>query len=393
MIFKLAYKNIIGAGLRTWLNIFILSIAYFSIIALQGFFVGWSEDAAREIKEWNIAGGQFWQQTYDPYDPFTLDESHAKIPAELTKQIENGNAVPVLLAPASIYPEGRMKNILLKGIDPDQNLLKIPSRFLQENSTELTAVIGSRTAKSSELEVGDYVTLRWRDVNGTWDATDIKIVHIFETTVLAVDSNVIWLSLIEMQQMLGLQNEATIITVSNSDWQNNFLNWNFKDEDYLLQDLTKMIEAKTTGSSIMYLLLLFMAGIAIFDTQILAIFRRRKEMGTMMALGMTRMKIISLFTLEGTLHAVLAIFLGAIYGIPLLNHLQKSGLSFGASSDDYGISGISDTLYPQYGWKLILGTIILVLITITIVSYLPTRKISRLKPTDALRGKMTTKQG
>ncbi|MCF7794489.1 MAG: FtsX-like permease family protein [Candidatus Cloacimonetes bacterium] len=389
MIFKLAYKNIIGAGLRTWLNIFILSVAYFSIIALQGFFVGWSEDATREIKDWHIASGQFWQQTYDPYDPFTLDESHAEIPAELNKQIVGGNAVPILLSPASIYPKGRMKSILLKGIDPNQKLLKIPTEFLNNDTEELGAIIGSRTAKSAELNVGDFVTLRWRDANGAWDATDVKINHIFETTVLAIDTNTLWIPLAKMQQMLELDNEATKIVMKYVPENLNYRNWEFKDEAFLLQDLKNMIQAKTVGSSIMYLLLLFMAGIAIFDTQILSIFRRRKEMGTMMALGMTRKKIIGLFTLEGSLHAVLAIFVGAVYGIPLLSYFEKVGLNFGASGDDYGISGLTDTLYPQYGVKLVLGTIILVLITVTIVSYLPSRKIARLKPTDALRGKMT----
>lgn len=389
MIFKLAYKNIIGAGFRTWLNVFILSLAYFAIIALQGFFVGWSEDASREIKDWHIAAGQYWQQNYDPYDPFTLEDSHAPIPAELQSQIEAGDAVPILLTPASIYPQGRMRNIVLKGIDPKQNLLKIPTEYLEENSDELSAIIGRRTAKSTDLKEGDYVTLRWRDANGALDAIDVKIARVFDTTVLNVDTNMLWIPLDRLQKMLELENEATKIVVQNADLIKEYESWIFRDEDYLLQDLHNMIEAKTTGSSILYLLLLFMAGIAIFDTQILSIFRRRKEMGTMMALGLTRPKIISLFTLEGVLHAVLAIFVGAIYGIPLLHNFQKVGMTFGGAADDYGLSGLTDTLYPQYGWKLVAGTIILVLITVTIVSYLPTRKIARLKPTDALRGKMT----
>jgi len=64
-------------------------------------------------------------------------------------------------------------------------------------------------------------------------------------------------------------------------------------------------------------------------------------------------------------------------------------MNFGASGDDYGISGLTDTLYPQYSWKLVVGTIILVLIVVTFVSFFPTRRIAKLKPTDALRGKMT----
>jgi len=239
MIAKLALKNILGAGFRTWLNIFILSLAYFTIISMQGLFVGWNEDAAREIKEWHIAEGQYWQANYDPYDPFTLEDSHEIIPAELTELVENGDAIPILLTPASIYPQGRMQNILLKGIDPSQKLLKIPTAKLNTESEEFTAIIGDRMAKSSELKEGDYVTLRWRDANGALDAIDVKIGHIFEASVLAVDSNVMWIPLSRMQAMLDLKNEATKIVLKNAETATEHNGWIFRDEAFLLQDLTK----------------------------------------------------------------------------------------------------------------------------------------------------------
>ena len=56
--------------------------------------------------------------------------------------------------------------------------------------------------------------------------------------------------------------------------------------------------------------------------------------------------------------------------------------------DDWGFA-IPQKLFPSYGAALFLGTTLLVLISVTVVSYLPAAKISRLKPTDALRGKMT----
>jgi putative ABC transport system permease protein len=45
-------------------------------------------------------------------------------------------------------------------------------------------------------------------------------------------------------------------------------------------------------------------------------------------------------------------------------------------------------LYPVYSLALISGTIIIVLLVTTIVSYWPSRKISRLNPTEALRGRI-----
>ena len=48
---------------------------------------------------------------------------------------------------------------------------------------------------------------------------------------------------------------------------------------------------------------------------------------------------------------------------------------------------IADTIFPIFGLKLVFGTIFLVLFASTVVSFLPTRKISKLDPILALKGK------
>ena len=111
-------------------------------------------------------------------------------------------------------------------------------------------------------------------------------------------------------------------------------------------------------------------------------------MGTLMSMGMTRGKIIQLFTLEGAMHSVLAALVAAIYGIPLLLWSAKSGWAMPEAVDDFGMA-LGEALFPVYGTGLVVGTTILILVVTTIVSFLPTRRIAKLKPTDALRGKMT----
>jgi len=148
------------------------------------------------------------------------------------------------------------------------------------------------------------------------------------------------------------------------------------------------VKTKTAGGSIMYIFLLSLALLAIFNTQVLSIFRRRKEMGTMMALGFTRSKVIQLFTLEGAMHSVLAAIVAAIYGIPFLVWFSKTGWALPEATEDFGFA-LGEKLFPVYSVGLVLGTVVLVLMVTTIVSFLPTRKIARLKPTDALRGKMS----
>ena len=134
-------------------------------------------------------------------------------------------------------------------------------------------------------------------------------------------------------------------------------------------------------------LLLIIALIAIFDTQVLSIFRRQKEIGTYIALGMTRPQVVGIFTVEGGAHSILATILGAAYGIPLLLLIDKVGIPMkAATATDLPIA---EKIFPYYSLGLIIITVAMVVLSATIVSYLPARKISKMKPTDALKGKLS----
>ncbi|MBD3274515.1 MAG: FtsX-like permease family protein [Candidatus Marinimicrobia bacterium] len=386
---RLAFKNMIGAGLRTWLNVLVLSIAFVAIIATQGLYNGMNKQAIHAMKEMEIAGGQYWHPQYDKYDPLTLSDARSEIPANLQPIIDKGSAVPILISQGTIYPQGRIQSVLINGIPPDQNVLGLPTESLTSGDADLPVLIGSRMAESANLQVGDFVTVRWRDHQGTFDAADAEIVHIMTTQVSSVDNGQLWLPLDRLQDMLGIPGYATVVTVSESaDIPQTAGAWQWHSVDNLTADLQKIVQSKSSSAMIFYAFLLFMALLAIFDTQILSLFRRRKEMGTLMSLGMTRGQLIQLFTLEGALHGLLALGVGAIYGIPFLMWAAKTGLSLPDYADDAGMA-IGNTIYPSYGAALLLGTTVVVLVTVTIVSYLPTRKITRLKPTDALRGKMS----
>jgi ABC-type lipoprotein release transport system permease subunit len=111
-------------------------------------------------------------------------------------------------------------------------------------------------------------------------------------------------------------------------------------------------------------------------------------MGTLMALGFTRAKVIGLFTLEGFFHGVLAALVAAAYGLPLLAWIGRTGWALPGDVDSYGFA-IGDRLFPAYSLGLVAGTTVLVLVVTTVVSFLPTRRIAKLKPTDALRGRLS----
>jgi len=388
LLFKLAAKNLIGAGMRTWLNVIVLSFSFLIIIWHKGLLDGWDRQAKNETIRWETGGGQYWQASYDPYDAFSLTEAHAKIPSAFDSLVSTGNIAPILITQGTFYPGGRIQSILIKGIDSNQKLLKIPSSLFIKNSDEIPALIGRNTATDNGIKEGDLISLRWRDVHGTFDAGSMKVIGIFDTDVPTVDMGQVWIPIDHLQKMMGMPGEATIIVCKKQERDSiSTEGWKFKTNEVLLKSITDMIKMKSVSGAVLYVILLSLAMLAIFDTQVLAIFKRQKEIGTYIALGMTRYQVVGLFTIEGSLNSVLACLLAALYGIPLLALQASRGMSIPGGTKGFGLA-VADKIYPAYSLGLVVTTILLIMLTTTIVSYLPSRKVAKMNPTEALRGKL-----
>lgn len=385
---KLAFKNLLGAGLRTWLNVSVLSFAFVLIIFYNGLIDGWNRQSRVDTKAWETGEGQFWHPEYDRYDAYTIKDSHMPLSDEIEAEIAKKNLLPELIAQATAFPQGRMQGVILRGIEPEQTILKLPTAILAEADNDYSAIIGNRMAKSARIGVGDKLLIRWRDKNGTFDAREIEIVSVFKCDVPTVDKGQIYMKLEVLQKMMAMENEATLLVAGKNFVYKDLKGWEYKDQAFLMADMDKIIQAKKAGGSIMQGLLLIIALIAIFDTQVLSIFRRQKEIGTYIALGMTRSQVVGIFTVEGGAHSILAAIVGAVYGIPVLWWLNKAGISMSYAEDMEFDIPLAESIYPYYSLRLIIFTVILVVVTATIVSYLPARKISKMKPTDAIKGKL-----
>ena len=130
LIPKLALRNILGAGIRTWLNVIVLSFAFITIIWTQGLYQGMSRQSVRATVDSEYGGGQYWQENYDPLDPLSLEDGHGPIPESLDVLIQKDHATAILVIQGTIYPNGRIQPILIKGIDPQQKNLSMPSAAL-----------------------------------------------------------------------------------------------------------------------------------------------------------------------------------------------------------------------------------------------------------------------
>ena len=107
-----------------------------------------------------------------------------------------------------------------------------------------------------------------------------------------------------------------------------------------------------------------------------------------MALGMEPQRIVKIFTLEGIIAALWALVLAAILGVPFFIWFQ--GVGFDVTHLSEASFPIRETIYPDYQVREILASVLIVLALIIVSAWMPVKKITRLDPTLALRGRAIT---
>jgi len=389
MLFKIALKNLLGAKLRTFLNVLVTAFSFFLILFMSAMYDGMLQHAKQVTMDTEIAGGAYWHPEYDPLDPMTFEDAHSALPTEVETLVDEKKAFPVLVSQASIYPGGRIMPTIMKGIPPAQNIVNMPTDALfGYEEIAIPVLIGKGMASDTKLEVGDAFTIRWLDADLTYDADEGTVVHIMDTENFKLDMGHIWIPLSKAQSMLAMEGEATYVTYKKGvPPVQDKGDWIPRDINYLVQDMEAIIEADKPGAQIMYLILLALAAMGIFNAQVLSIFRRGREIGTLMAIGMTRPRVVGLFTLEGGLNAVLAAVATLIFFGPVLWYFGKYGIPLPIDYTEMGML-VAKRLIPVYTIGLIVSTTILVSLIVLIVSYIPSRRIAKMKPTNALRGKV-----
>ncbi|SMF56632.1 ABC transporter permease [Pseudobacteriovorax antillogorgiicola] len=379
-LWKQALKQLLQSGAKTWLNVLVLALTIFTMIFLDGLYHGMHLQMKKILIDSWVAQGQLWHQNYDPDDPLSLDEAHGPT-------MNHPSLTPILILQGSIYPKQRMVSTRINGIPPEQKTLSVSFTALRNNVPEgyVPLMVGRRMAKKLKVKVGESFIIRWRTAQGAFYGVHGIVVEIFQSQNPEIDSNAIWLPLYELQLMHGTPNHASIHISATPEIPPATSIWEIKTQDQLLEETNRLVEVKQQTGLMLIAILMFMIFLSVFDTQALSIFHRRKELGILMALGLTPRQVMGLLIMEGLLYGVLAFGLVAVFGGPVFLWLETNGIQIPGDVDSWGVA-IEQSLHPSYTTYGFVKTFLSVSILLTVASYWPARKVGQLQPTQAIRG-------
>ncbi len=390
LILKLAFRNLFGTGIRLWINVVVISISIIIVLFARSLHAGLGRQIHDSVIRTEVSGGQLISKGFDPNDPITFEDSHRKIPDNLIEKISEGSVTPILFCSATVYSRGIVHNVALRGIIPDQKVLEIPTENLGKVKDKRPILVGKRMLKILKLKKGDLVMIKWRDKNGAFDADEFLISELMDKNNSRIDSNVIWLSLDILQDMFDLKGSSSLIVFKKGEDLAalkglNRKVWDSKTSFELTQWIRDLVKAKEKGNFVIFALLVFLCCVGIFNSQILEVFKRSREIGILMALGLRKGQIMFLFTLEGLITASLGIILAFFLGFPIFYWTATSGIPLDHAKD-MGMP-IPERLYPYFSVEIISFTLMAILLLTTFAAWFPTRKIASMEAARAISGR------
>ena len=389
MNWGIANKNFYRQGLRAFLNVLVTALSIVALIFMLSLLNGFQAQATRNLVSTDVGGGHYRVPGFDILTPAKWEDLTMPVPEVLDGLLVRDKA-EVLVQQGQLYPNRRLYPVQLRGIAMDQSLLNLPlaglKSFEDKPGEVIPAVVGVKMARKAHLEKGDTVVLKWRDKGGAVDARDVLIVDVGDIVNPRIDDGVVWLRLDHLRSMTDREGEVSWVAVR--EYLGQVQGFEFQGIEMLMADLLAMLRQDRINSKILWGILMVLVCTSVFNTQILNIFKRQKEIGTLMALGMEPQWIVRIFTLEGVIAALWALGLAVVLGVPFFIWFQ--GVGFDVTHLSEASFPVRETVYPDYQPREILVSVFIVMSLIIVSAWVPVKKITRLDPTLALRGRAIT---
>ncbi len=389
MLIQFAIKNFLRQGLRSILNVLITAITIVTVIFNLSLLNGFQARATLNMVKTDVAGGHYRIAGFDLLSP-TEWEDHTGLVPDSLKALPEDQKAETLILQGQIFPNNRLYPVQMRGVGPGQELLDLPlqglKRFPEKITDQIPVVIGTKMAERTHLKQGDSVVLKWRDKFGAVDARDILVVDVVKLLNPRVDEGMVWLRLDHLQDMARREGEVSWVAVEL--FQGPVPDMEFHSVDDLMKDLLILLKNDRRNSIILWIILMFLAGISVFNTQILNVFKRQKEIGTLLALGVESKQVVRIFTWEGAVTAGISVVVAGLIAVPLFMWFQTVGLD--VSHLEESTIPVRDAIFLEFNPFEIFYSITVVVALTILVAWLPVRKISHMDPTLALRGKAIT---
>lgn len=319
------------------------------------------------------------------------DEDYIYLYRKLTEDIRDVDGVvgvsPFLAGQATFEHKDKNKNVIMQGIhvEAHDSVLHINDDIIRGSFRDLEAtpnsvVVGDALAEKLDVEIGDTIDASFPEAN----PAALKVVGIYDSGT-PLDATLAITSLSTAHDFFDVANvvNSIIVRVDDPDRAQaisdriNTLGYPASSWMETNPEIIQTLRLEGTSNNIIMGLIIIIASFGIVSTLFMVVMEKTKEIGMLMAMGVSRRSIMMIFLMESGILGLL----GAVLGVAL-----GAGLAIQMGSFTYemevmaGITSIPLVVRIQDMVIIVLFTFLLNLIA----GIYPASRASRLKPVEAI---------
>lgn len=273
-----------------------------------------------------------------------------------------------------------------------QNSLQEGGRYLQN---ERETMVGAKIADALNLKVGDVLKVMTPGADYALHLRKFNVVGIFETGLNILDDKFFQIPLDDAKKLLRMGGSTQQIVIMLKDYK--------KSTDVAAQirallnnkelavlswtehgDWASMVQMVGTIYGYFYFLIAFLGAFIITNILMMVVLERRKEIGIVKSMGISKFEVMSLFLFEGIILGLIGSVVGIGIGMLVNTYFAIFGLDFSAMMGSFNYP-IDMTIYTEISLGSLVYVLLIGVIVSALVSVLPSWRASRMNAVDAIK--------
>ncbi len=400
MLFKIAWRNIWRNKVRSLVVITALALGLWAGIFVSAFVNGMMKQKVDTVIEYEMSHFQFHQKGFrDEFlanqfieDGYAIREEVLKEP--LVKEVA-ARTVGLMMIGSAKTTGG----IKVTGISPNEEatVTRLNERVAEgkyfEGVSRNPILISREVAKKYKVGLKSKVVLTFQDVNGEITGAAFRVCGIYETGNKMYDAMNVFVKREDVQPLLGIGDGVHELAVLLKEhqpaddmakkYQQKYPSLEVLSWMDLATGMRYMIDVMGVYTIIIVGIVLLALLFSIVNTMLMAVLERVRELGMLMAVGMSRQKIFGMIMLETLFLSLIGGPVGLLLAWGSIAYFGQAGINLGDAA--YGDLGFSNLIFPVLDSIEYLKVTAMVLAMALLAALYPARKALQLNPLEALR--------
>lgn len=401
LVFRLAWRNLWRNHRRTLIMLAAIAVGSWAMIFMTALMRGMVDDMVKDGI--SVLPGHVQIHHPDFRDDPTISNVIAPPGPALLEVLNRPEVVAWatrVRVPAVISSERDTRGVTLVGIEPERESGisfvaddVTEGRFL-ESRDDRGLVMGRKLVEKLETGLGKRVVIMSQDQENEIADRGFRIVGIFDSKMAQYEEGYVFAGEGTIQELLGVGDAVSEIAVLGQDYRNvdgllqmisdaagsdvEVLPW--QELDTYLGSMLAVMD----GFVVVWIVVIFLAlSFGLINTLVMAVFERVREIGLMLALGMTPRNILSQIIAESIFLLIIGLAIGNVAAWASIEPL-KDGINLSIVGEGMEMFGASSVLYPALYLKDIVLANVIVIVLGFLASLSPAWRASRYDPVRAI---------